>query len=95
MKIALRGKILAIFLVLIALGCLFFLGWGGYLLFKHIWLGFEELDKRVAIPLVTVSVIAIIIAITLVIGKSIDKKREIKQQQMAQKVDFYKEFLQD
>jgi hypothetical protein len=87
--------ILIAILLIIGLGLLIALGYGAYILFKAIWATFVSLDNQIKATLISVSGTAIIIVIALVIGKSLDIKREIKQQQRTQKMEFYEEFLKE
>lgn len=66
-----------------------------FFVIKFTWKIFTGLDKQVAAAIVAGSATVLVSVITVVIGKNLEKKREIVQQHSMQKREFYEKFLEE
>ena len=70
------------------------IGVGLFFLIKLVWNSFISLDNQVAIAIVTASATAFVGVITILVGKNLEKRREIEQQHRMQKVEIYGYFME-
>lgn len=88
-------KIWPILASLILLGIIGIIGAAVFFVIRFTWKIFAGLDKQVAVAIVAGSATVFVSVITVVIGKSLDKKREIEKRHSRQKREFYEKFLED
>lgn len=65
-----------------------------YGLIRFVWIGFVSLQSQVAIALLTASATVIVSVITVVVGKYLERKREIELQHREKKVEIYEKFME-
>jgi TM2 domain-containing membrane protein YozV len=79
--------VIVFFIIVIGVGAgIFYLG-------KFVRNIFTQLDKEIAAALLTTSTTIIVAVATVVIGKQLEKKREIEHQHRIQKTEIYEKFM--
>lgn len=68
--------------------------WGGLALFKLLWKSLTNLQPDLASALITASATSIVAVLTISIGKYLERKKDIENQQRLKKIEMYEIFLQ-
>lgn len=66
-----------------------------YLLIRGVWHQFMGLDKQVAIGLLTAATTILVSTITVVLGRYLERRKEIEAHFRTQKIEIYDEFLKE
>ena len=66
-----------------------------YWLFSNIWKQFMLLDKQVAIGILTAATTILVSTITVVLGRYLERKKEIESHFRTQKIEIYDDFLKE
>jgi hypothetical protein len=66
-----------------------------YWLITGIWNQFKALDKQVAIGLLTAATTILVATITVVLGRYLERKKEIEAHFRTQKIEIYDDFLKE
>ena len=68
-------------------------GYGGYKLIVTIWAQLLSLDKQLSVALLTAFTTVIVATLTVMLGRYLERKKEIESHFRASKIQMYDEFL--
>ena len=71
------------------------LGWGGFWLISEIWIQFKSLDSKLSIGVLTASTTVFVSTLTVVLGRYLERKKEIEVHFRDKKIEIYDEFLKE
>ena len=69
--------------------------WGAYWLVAQIWGQFKLLDPKVSVAILTASTTVIVATLTVVLGKYMERKKDIEAHYREKKTEIYDEFLSE
>lgn len=85
-------KIWPVFLSLVVIGAI---GLASFCSIRFLWRTLVSLDEQIAVGIIAGSATILVSVITVVIGKQLEKKREIEQQHRIQKIEIYEHFMEE
>ena len=81
--------------MIFGLALLAVMGWGIYWVIAQIWGQFKLLDPKVSVAILTASTTVIVATLTVVLGKYMERKKDIEAHCREKKTEIYDEFLSE